>query len=309
MKRIFLPLCFFINQPLAQADFENFKANYNAKFEDFKAKRDSTYIAFLKANWLSFSEIPNVSLPPSTDSLKIKTVEIPKIQTDENPNIEIINALLKEGVNEEQSAKIALEIIDSLGIDAIKEGQILGIAIEPKNAENPTIVSYNISPSQILTLLKSEISGYKYVESKDSRDISKYKIPKNSKYRFPLDIRRKTSGFGMRNHPILKQPKHHNGVDYAAPKGTPVYAIADGVVIENLFTQINGNYVAIKHADNLISYYLHLDEKGIEKGTEVKTEQVIGKVGSTGRTTGPHLHLGIKKNGNWQDPEEILWTI
>jgi murein DD-endopeptidase MepM/ murein hydrolase activator NlpD len=104
----------------------------------------------------------------------------------------------------------------------------------------------------------------------------------------------------------LGKPKHHDGVDYGTAKGNEVYAVAGGVVETSDFTDINGNYVAIKHADGITSYYLHLNEKGIAKGSAVEAGQEIGKVGSTGRSTGPHLHLGIMKNGKWEDPEKIL---
>jgi murein DD-endopeptidase MepM/ murein hydrolase activator NlpD len=278
----------------------------NAYIKEMTEQRDAYFKDYLKSQWAYFLKMPGVSLPASPDSLKIKTIGIPKIKQDENPNIEIINALLKEGVNEKQAVNIALQIIDSLGIDAIREGQSIGIAAEKNNAENPVVVSYKIDSLETSTLLQSKTSDYKYVKSGGNSAGKASRCSwANPQYVFPLkNSCRKTSGFGMREHPLLGKPLKHDGVDYAAPRGTEVYAMASGIVVESSYTGINGNYVAIKHANGILSYYLHLNEKGIEKGSHVEAGQMIGKVGSTGRSTGPHLHFAIMKDGTWMDPEK-----
>jgi len=306
----------------ALAFSQNLAEQRNAQLKEMQSQRDAyikettdqrdayikEYREYLKNQWNFFRKIPGVSLPASPDSLKIKTVEIPKIKKDDNPNIEIINALLKQGVNEKQAVNIALEIIDSLGIDAIREGQSIGIAAEKNRESAPLVVSYKIDSEETSTLLQSKTDGYKYVESGGNRaDKSNRYSWSNSEYKFPLkNFCRKTSAFGMREHPLLRKPLKHDGIDYAAPKGTEVYAIANGIVVESSYTEINGNYVAIKHQNGMLSYYLHLNEKGIEKGSNVEVDQLIGKVGSTGRSTGPHLHFAIMKNGVWVDPERVL---
>jgi len=300
---------------------QNEAEQYNAHIKEMQDQRDAyikemteqrdayikEYREYLKNQWDSFRKISGVSLPASPDSLKIKTVEIPKIKEDDNPNIEIINALLKQGVNEKQAVNIALEIIDSLGIDAIREGQSIGIAAEKNRESNPLVVSYKIDSEETSTLLQSKTDGYKYIESGNRAGKPSRCSWANSEYKFPLkNFCRKTSAFGMREHPLLKKPLKHDGIDYAAPKGTEVYAMANGIVVESSYTEINGNYVAIKHQNGMLSYYLHLNEKGIGKGSNVEAGQVIGKVGSTGRSTSPHLHFAIMKNGVWVDPERVL---
>jgi murein DD-endopeptidase MepM/ murein hydrolase activator NlpD len=98
----------------------------------------------------------------------------------------------------------------------------------------------------------------------------------------------------------------HSGADFAAPAGTPVLAVADGVVAlaeEHFF---GGNSVFIDHGDELISMYLHLSELGVQPGQDVRRGQVIGKVGSTGRSTGPHLHVGLRWRGARIAPEPLL---
>jgi len=125
----------------------------------------------------------------------------------------------------------------------------------------------------------------------------------SSEIRIPLHYTRISSLFGMRFHPVLRQKKLHNGVDFAAPPGTPVWACRDGVVTLAAQAGANGNLVSIRHDDGLTSYYAHLSRfaAGLKAGTEVHARQAIGFVGSTGRSTGPHLHFGLKKNGKFID--------
>ncbi len=121
----------------------------------------------------------------------------------------------------------------------------------------------------------------------------------------PLSFKRISSGFSRRRfHPILKIYRPHLGVDYAAPKGTPVSAAGDGVVVFAGYKGQNGNLVIIKHPNGYRTYYGHLWKfaRGIRKGRRVKQGQVIGYVGSTGLATGPHLDYRVKRNGRFINP-------
>ncbi|MBP5435476.1 peptidoglycan DD-metalloendopeptidase family protein [bacterium] len=127
-----------------------------------------------------------------------------------------------------------------------------------------------------------------------------------SAMRLPLDTIRITSPFGVRRHPITGKMVKHQGVDYGAPVGTPVYAVAPGRVIEVKQTPLGGKQVTINHADNTKTFYLHLSTFHVSVGTVVSARQKIASVGNTGRSTGPHLHLGIKDpKGNWLNPLKI----
>lgn len=124
----------------------------------------------------------------------------------------------------------------------------------------------------------------------------------------PLKYSRISSKFTYaRKHPIYKVYRPHTGVDYAAPKGTHVHAVADGVVTYKGWGGGGGNTVKIKHAGNLMTGYLHLSgfAKGIGKGTRVTQGQLIGYVGSTGASTGPHLDYRLWRNGTPIDPLKI----
>ena len=124
----------------------------------------------------------------------------------------------------------------------------------------------------------------------------------------PLKYTRISSRFSYaRKHPIYKVYRPHTGVDYAAPKGTPVHAVADGVVTFKGWGGGGGNTLKIKHAGGLMTGYLHLSgyAKGIAQGTRVSQGQLIGYVGSTGASTGPHLDYRVWKNGTPIDPLKI----
>jgi murein DD-endopeptidase MepM/ murein hydrolase activator NlpD len=118
----------------------------------------------------------------------------------------------------------------------------------------------------------------------------------------PMPYSRRTSGFGMREHPILQTMRAHMGVDYAAPVGTPVIAVADGVVAESSFQGGYGNMVVIQHNANQSTAYAHLSRMNVRKGQAIKQGDVVGAVGSTGLSTGPHLHFEFRINGRHVDP-------
>jgi len=115
------------------------------------------------------------------------------------------------------------------------------------------------------------------------------------------------SGFGVRTHPILRYRKMHTGVDWAAPSGTPIVAAGNGIVEQAKYTSGYGRYTIIRHANGYATGYAHQSAfaKGIEPGARVRQGQVIGYVGSTGLSTGPHLHYEVIVNGRMVDPMRI----
>ncbi|MGF1562949.1 MAG: peptidoglycan DD-metalloendopeptidase family protein [Geminicoccaceae bacterium] len=128
--------------------------------------------------------------------------------------------------------------------------------------------------------------------------------------RTPIDGARLTSGFGMRRHPILGYSKLHTGVDFGAPTGTPVFAAGDGVIEKASRFGGYGNYVRVRHNSEFKTAYAHLSRYGkdIKPGVRVKQGQVIGYVGSTGRSTGPHLHYEILQGGKPINPMSLKQT-
>jgi len=125
----------------------------------------------------------------------------------------------------------------------------------------------------------------------------------------PLQFSRISSRFSnSRMHPVLRIRRPHHGVDYAAPKGTPVMSIGDGTVVARGYQKSGGgNYLKVKHNSVYTTTYMHLSgfAKGITTGTRVKQGQVIGYVGATGLATGPHLDFRVAKNGSYVDPLKV----
>ena len=124
--------------------------------------------------------------------------------------------------------------------------------------------------------------------------------------RTPLKFEpRITSSFSLsRRHPVLHTARAHRGVDYGAPTGAPVVAVAGGTVVGVTSDSTNGRMVRLRHASGYESYYLHLSAfaAGLRQGARVAQGEIIGRVGSSGLATGPHLHYGLKKNGVFVNP-------
>ena len=126
-------------------------------------------------------------------------------------------------------------------------------------------------------------------------------------FKFPLaTFTRISDEYGMRIHPTLGVEQFHNGVDFAAPKGTAIYAAYDGAVAAAAYSNSMGNYVMIDHGDGLYTIYMHASELYVEKGDIVVRGETIAAVGSTGRSTGNHLHFSVRLNGAYTSPWNYL---
>ncbi len=125
--------------------------------------------------------------------------------------------------------------------------------------------------------------------------------------RNPVEGARLSSAYGMRFHPILRVKKMHTGVDLAAPRGTPIKIAGNGVVIQKGGARGLGNYIKIRHANGYVTSYAHMSRygPGIKKGKKVRQGQIVGYVGSTGRSTGNHLHYEVRLNGRTVNPFRI----
>ncbi len=152
-----------------------------------------------------------------------------------------------------------------------------------------------------LKLQNSDLQLYKYEYEKNKIDYfdENGKSIKKTLMKTPINGARLSSSFGKRKHPILGYTKMHTGTDFAAPKGTPIMASGDGKVTKAGWCGGGGNCVKIKHNSKYQTVYAHMSKfaKGIKKGARVKQGQTIGYVGSTGLSTGPHLHYEVIENG------------
>ncbi len=136
--------------------------------------------------------------------------------------------------------------------------------------------------------------------------------PRNSPYRqpssyvYPVMSPRLTSAFGRRIHPIKRFSRQHQGIDLAAPIGSPIRAIASGTVVFADPYAGYGNLVVVKHGGGMTSHYAHCSSIKVRTGDRVRAGQIIAAVGSSGHSTGPHLHLEIRINGEAKNPESYI---
>ena len=146
--------------------------------------------------------------------------------------------------------------------------------------------------------LFSPDGGLKTYYDSEGRSLRKFLL------RTPIDGARLSSHFGKRRHPVLGYTKMHKGTDFAAPRGTPIYAGGSGRIDKAERFGGYGNYVRIRHSDAWSTAYAHMHNfaKGIRPGVRVRQGQIIGYVGSTGRSTGNHLHYEVLQNGTQVNP-------
>ncbi len=116
------------------------------------------------------------------------------------------------------------------------------------------------------------------------------------------DLTRVASGFGMRMHPILKIRRMHKGMDFTAPRGTPIFASGDGRVVRANRSSSYGNVVYVEHGYGYKTIYAHMQKIKVKKGLRVKRGDLLGWVGNTGRSEAPHLHYEVHKNGRAVNP-------
>jgi murein DD-endopeptidase MepM/ murein hydrolase activator NlpD len=133
-----------------------------------------------------------------------------------------------------------------------------------------------------------------------------YAAPGQMSLVYPVMGPRMSGDFGMRKHPIKKRHQHHHGIDLAAPMGAPIRSIAAGQVIYSDPFGGYGRIVVVRHASGLTSHYGHCAETHVQIGDRVAAGDIIGTVGSTGLSTGPHLHFEIRIDGKPQNPERYL---
>ena len=156
-----------------------------------------------------------------------------------------------------------------------------------------------------------QVTSQLYVQSKSFDEV--YKMAKNKADMLasipaiqPMsnkDLKRLSSFFGMRTDPIYKVKKFHEGVDFSAPKGTEIYSTGDGVVVSARKSNRHyGNTIKIDHGYGYVTIYAHMEDFSVKKGEHVKRGQVIGTVGNTGKSTAPHLHYEVRKNGRPLNP-------
>ena len=223
--------------------------------------------------------------------------EIAAIKTE----LEKEEAELVEAHSELESEQNALEEL----INA-KQTQIAVYEADINNKE-AAVREYEAeiaAQDEIIKVLEARIAEERKRLEEENRKLRSYD---GGMFKFPApNYTRISDDYGMRMHPTLGVEKFHNGIDLAAPSGSPILAAYDGDVVAAGYSSTMGNYIMIDHGDSLITIYMHASKLYVSTGQAVSKGQKIAAVGSTGRSTGPHLHFGVRLNGNYVSPWKYL---
>lgn len=241
-------------------------------------------------------------------------------KNDKSPDIHmasrssvIKSSLYKAGMDANLDEQLIMELAGIFGWDIdfaldIRGGDSFRILFEEKFLDGERIGVGQILAAEFV----NQHTTFKAVRYVDSNGRAQYYSPtgkamRKAFLRAPLDFRRISSNFNPRRlHPITKTVRPHRGTDYAASRGTPVWAAGDGKVIASSYTKANGNYIVIQHGGDIRTKYLHLNKRRVKKGSRVKQKQIIGTVGTTGMSTAPHLHYEFLLSGVHRNPRTIV---
>ncbi len=207
-----------------------------------------------------------------------------------------------------------MELIRAFSFDVdfqreIQRGDGFDVLFERYLGETGEVVREGNVVYAVLTLSGQPLKVYRHTNGRGFTDYydEKGQSVRKALLRTPVDGARLTSGYGKRKHPILGYTMMHRGVDFAARKGTTVHAAGNGVIDRMRRNGDYGRYIRVRHKRQYSTAYAHLGRyaKGLRRGRRVKQGQVIGYVGSTGRSTGPHLHYEVLRNGRRINPLKV----
>ena len=267
--------------------------------------------------------IDNVShvevTPKGEDAYEVRKVKKKLVRDEARAKTTIEGSLYLSAQKEGMPSLAINKLVKNYSYDIdfqrdIKAGDLLDVIYEVEKTEEGEVV--NSSGSEIIySMLKNKGRVIKQYRFKDENGFYNYYNEKGQNIvkkllKTPVDGARMSSNYGMRRHPILGYSRMHTGVDFAVPRGTPIYAAGDGTVTYAGYKGSYGKYVSIKHNKTYSTAYAHAHRiaKGIKKGTRVQQGQVIAYVGSTGRSTGPHLHYEILRYGKHVNPTNVKFT-
>ena len=312
----------FLNMKIAEKNILDFVSELKKVFNPKKLRAKQRIKVYVDKN--DKEDIRGISIELD----KIRSIEVFKKQekylinryeqstsfTFKKSYGEIESSLYLAAKNAGLPASVLMEMVRIYSFDVdfqreIKKGDGFEVLYESHNNQNGDLVRNGPIRSAVLILGGERLSLYRYEYNHGLFDYFDFEgnSVRKALMRTPLDGARITSNFGKRKHPILGYTKMHKGVDFGASRNTPVYAAGDGIVETARRNGGYGNYIRIRHNSDYKTAYAHLERfaKFIKKGRRVKQGDVIGYVGSTGRSTGPHLHYEIIFRGKQVNPLKI----
>lgn len=216
----------------------------------------------------------------------------------EKANLEVVREELKQ---DEEKLEEKRQESDELLRELEKKAEEFQMLLEESEALQDDLM-------QEIAAKEKDLEEAKYDEYLAKLALQGTNPPSNSAWTTPVSGYRISSPFGMRTHPILGTQRMHNGIDMACAQGTPIYATRAGkVTVASYQAGGAGNYVSINHLDGFASIYMHMTNYVVSAGQTVSQGQLIGYVGSTGLSTGPHLHFGISYAGTYVNPLAYIY--
>ncbi len=255
-----------------------------------------------------------VDVATGDDGFTARVVEMPLTATQVAAEGEITSSLYQAAVDAGVPPAVLADMIRAYSFDVdfqreIKVGDSFAILYEEHVDEDGNVVRYGSPTYAVLRVSGATLPIYRYTPESGFADYFNDlgESVRKALLRTPVDGARITSGFGMRDHPLLGYSRMHKGVDFGAAAGTPILAAGDGTIEFIGRNSGYGNYVRIRHNDTYKTAYAHMQgfASGLGQGSRVRQGQVIGYVGSTGMSTGPHLHYEVMVHDEQINPLDV----
>ena len=299
----------FIVKEIKKRKLSNITPNQKVKFV-LRRSSDKTDMEVLKIEY-PISKTTYVNIDKVKDGLEI-TKNITQL-FKKNIVVEgkILNNLYSSAVKANMEPNVIIEFARIFGFEVdfqrdIRKGDEFEVMYERYMDDTNKFIQTGKILYAYLKVNNQKIKLYRF-ESKNDFDFydEKGKSIRKALMKTPINGARLSSPFGLRKHPILGFTKHHNGTDFAAPTGTPIMASGNGTVIKAGWCGNGGNCVRIRHNSSYTTGYGHLSKFATKTGRRVRQGQIIGYVGNTGMSTGPHLHYTVKYNGKFINSQKL----
>ena len=291
-----------------------------SEFDVRSIRPDKTYYGFYQTDtagvehlcyWVYIASVRDTKVIHLTDSIHVEHQQKPIRYETRSATVGIESSLWNAMVSNDLPVELALELSEiyawTIDFFGLQKGDSVRVYYDETYIDNTRTGIGTIYACNFYHARKWQEAFYFEAGPLHTYFDGDGKSLRKSFLKAPLNYKRISSHFSYaRKHPVYKIVRPHTGVDYAAPTGTPVVSIGDGVVIEKAYKGQAGNMVKIKHNATYTTAYLHLSKYGnISVGSHVNQGQVIGYVGATGAATGPHLDFRVWKNGTPVDPLKL----
>ena len=283
---------------IAKSDRERLEQMNEAAEEVRQTKED------LSAEKVALEEVKK-GLEATQEALEVKNQEAAKLLEDLVNTAEDMESLHQQFEAEEE------EFLKDIAQKEQEYNKVLAAEKESsrlasiKQSSIEASIDASIKESIAIEQSKNQATaGTTAGSSGGGNNVGSTNNPSNARWLKPCYYTRVSSPFGYRWHPVTGKWAMHNGIDLSSPQGTPIYASRSGTVTIAKYSSTGGNYVTVNHGDGYSSSYLHMTHYVVKVGDYVKAGQLLGYVGSTGRSTGPHLHFSISYKGTYVNPAD-----